>query len=115
MFKSSLVFLLASSGVSAYSFVQTNNARIAAGPTLARQSPAPQNAAGMVMYLGQSSKTDKKIDTTTIGTTTVPSIGVGTISWSSDSCKFSFMISSFDNQTKHTSHIQHTFFLSPHQ
>eukprot|EP00548_Thalassiothrix_antarctica_P007529 CAMPEP_0194150104 /NCGR_PEP_ID=MMETSP0152-20130528/41562_1 /TAXON_ID=1049557 /ORGANISM="Thalassiothrix antarctica, Strain L6-D1" /LENGTH=99 /DNA_ID=CAMNT_0038852781 /DNA_START=48 /DNA_END=344 /DNA_ORIENTATION=+ len=47
-----------------------------------------KNDNGMRMFLGQETKKTvdiKTSDTTKIGKTVVPSIGIGTISWSSDS------------------------------
>jgi hypothetical protein len=39
------------------------------------------------MFGEDLTKIDKIVDTTTIGTLKVPVVGIGTISWSSDSCK----------------------------
>lgn len=86
-----LLLLVATSGVStAAYFVQTSNARVLSpgGTSTGRADtyvPSHQKSSGMTMFLGQSRKTEIKVDTAKIGKTTVPSVGVGTISWTSDS------------------------------
>ena len=92
MNKSTFLYLFACSSVSAFSFLQSSNARIAAERPRVLPAPIPSivrsNKVGTRMFLGQSmKKLEKKADTTIIGTSTVPSIGIGTISWSSNSRK----------------------------
>lgn len=85
----SLFLLLASSGAaSAYSFVQTPNARSISGLRAPNAGSSKNSHDSMTMFLGQTKTTKTVTDTTTIGTTPVPSVGVGTISWSSDSRKY---------------------------
>ena len=87
--------------------VRTLNSAVASGsgsmPVLEKRTTTKQN--GMHMFLQGSSKKPlsktndesstkksnqriRKRDTTNIGDLVVPSAGIGTISWSSSSCKF---------------------------
>ena len=84
-----VISLIATSSVSAYSFIGSSNARciVADSEHGTKEPVAALRSRGMSMFLGQVSKLNYDADTTTIGTMTVPSVGIGTISWSSDSCK----------------------------
>ena len=88
--KFSLFCLLAAPVATAYSFAPRNNAWVDGGNPFRSPPMSVPSGGTMNMFLGklgQSFKIEKKLDTNTIGTTPVPVVGVGTISWSSDSCK----------------------------
>jgi len=75
------LFFLVSSIAHGYQFVRRTHGLLT--PT------SLASARSLTMFLGgESKKLIGKADTTKIGTTTVPSVGIGTISWSSDSCEF---------------------------
>lgn len=89
---STVILLSSGAVVSSYFVSPRTNHHGALIPSInSRLSPADKDIAssGMKMFLGQKSSQKtadlKTSDTTKIGNTVVPSIGIGTISWSSDS------------------------------
>jgi hypothetical protein len=85
-----LTFLGASHCV-AYSFVKTSRSSLyVPKPRFpASQLHVKRSRSSVRMFGEDLTKVDKIVDTTTIGTSKVPVVGIGTISWSSDSCKLS--------------------------
>jgi len=80
--------------VSAFSLIASKNQRSISNGGIAKQTSRNPEQAGtsgatISMFLGQGRKSSQKksiqTDTTKIGDITIPSIGIGTISWSSDS------------------------------